>query len=179
MRGVGATAAAVATAAYVAVLAFLCLIICAMYRRDGKRLSPSFAWSRPRTLRMPTHVCRLRVVNTCMLLLPVPLPLPVPFVCQPRDRAKRAVDAGLFDDVDVVLMQEMFSRRDGKDTAKAMVKAAQRRLIDVQMAVAEVDIPPGFATDSGLAMAAVLPWTARYHSSRVLAGACRLCSAWG
>ena len=97
--------------------------------------------------------CRVRVVNMAML----PFPLRMDSVIS----AKRAVNAGLFDGVDVVLMQEVFRTHAMKDGAHALQEASEKsgKNKAIHVVVPEVCVPRFFFTDSGLAAASTAPWS--------------------
>lgn len=140
---IGAVIFVVAVAAFTAV--FLVL-----NQTQAPRCSP---WCHPKDLSIPNRPassCRVRIVNTHMLPIGVPI----------KRMAKRALKNGLFDGVDVVLFQELFRRPRilGPDPSQLLTKKGG----PVQLAVAEVATPRGYATDSGLAAAAVHPWKIRF-----------------
>jgi endonuclease/exonuclease/phosphatase family metal-dependent hydrolase len=97
----------------------------------------------PRTTRSPTSCC-LRFVNIQHL--------PIPYFASTRKKARALHRQGLFSRVDVVFMQEAFSRilLDKKDilTQWSELDAS------LQLTCAEAALPPGYFTDSGLAAAA-------------------------
>jgi len=89
---------------------------------------------------------RLRFVNTNM----VPVGFPI------DKKARLAVEKGIFDNVDVVLMQEVFYRPRwlGIDPLKAFAKRAPH----MSLVRPSHRLPPFTYTSSGLACAATPPW---------------------
>lgn len=98
----------------------------------------------------PLTVCRVRLLNTKTL--------PLPLVNNMKRKAKLAVSRGVFDNVDIVLFQEMFRLFDGQCGIKEIMRAKK----GLQGAVTEVGLPSGKFTDSGLAAVAVHPWQVRF-----------------
>lgn len=138
--------------AFVLLLAvFLGTTVYSLYRTKPARLSPPCLHAHAQN---STSTCRIRFVNIQHL--------PIPYFHSTHKKAAALHARGLFADVDVVFMQEAFSRilLDKTDilTEWANMDAS------LQLTCAETALPSGYFTDSGLAAAGCSPreWSVRY-----------------
>jgi hypothetical protein len=95
--------------------------------------------------------------------------LPFPARLSNARAAARAVASGIFDNVDVVFMQEVFRTDVISDSAQLLQAAADRTGNMCQILVPHKGVRPGQITDSGLAAAAVAPWAIRFVGFEVFA----------
>ena len=113
-----------------------------------------------------SSTCRLRFVNIQLL--------PIPYLVSMRDKATKLHKNGLFNNVDVVFIQEAFSRIfiDKSDFLTYMGLVEPK----LQLAATESAIPFGYFTDSGLAAAASDPWSVTYVASKAFTDGTLPCS---
>ena len=134
------------------------LVLVYTYTIKPVRASPSTLLRHESSDAVPREgTCRFRFVN--IQLLPIPY-----FISAPR-KAKKLNASGLFADVDVVFMQEAFSRVfiDKTDILTHLQQSSRKPL---QLAATEAALPKGYFTDCGLAAAACSPWTVKYVASK-------------
>lgn len=148
MKGYGV---ACCTALVLLLALFLGTVVYSLYRTKPARRSPPSSHVHAQG---SASTCRIRFVNIQHL--------PIPYFLSTRKKAAALHGKGLFADVDVVFMQEAFSRilLDKTDilTEWANMNAS------LQLTCAETALPSGYFTDSGLAAAGCAPreWSVRY-----------------
>ena len=153
MRRGAALALGVAVPVLLCVTACFAVMLAYFYSTNPVRKAPKNAINAGKC---NASACRIRFVNIQLL--------PIPYFVSSFKKAKKLQEGGLFDDVDVVFMQEAFSRilLDTTDILEHM-KTLNDTLV---LACTETPLRSGYFTDCGLVAAATRPWSVKYVASR-------------